>query len=80
MVKDPSVVQQVQKKREVLDMIDAFATKTTPIPSAASTNASANFVSPKRIRHPEHRYDPVTRDHIRPETYWNDWYIEYILN
>lgn len=74
--KDPSFVQQDLKKQEVLNMIEAFANNKSPTASASSMAMSnqAAFLPQKRSRHPEHRYDPITRDHIRPETYWNDWY------
>jgi hypothetical protein len=69
------------KKKQVFDLIDAYATNRNgtmgsqqEFEQAVLNHSNSFYYGPeKRSKHPEHRYDPVTRDHIRPETYWNDW-------
>jgi hypothetical protein len=63
------------KKKQVLELIDAYATKkiVTPPPNLVESQNSFYYGPNKKTRFAEHRYDPVTRDHIQPDRYWNDW-------
>lgn len=73
--KEGSQVSNVEnKKKEILSFIDTYSTKSFSQEFESNSFNSQHSSSSRNSKNTEIRYDPKARSHIRPESYWNDWF------
>jgi hypothetical protein len=64
-------INHLQKKQEIHQLIDSYV---QPAPSMfqMTNNQSDQIVQERRLRY--QHLDPHSRSHIKPDSYWNDWF------
>lgn len=67
---DNSTNNLESRKKEIHELIDTFTQVKTFAPNG---QANSPIINEKRAQYGV-QFDPKTRSHIQPETYWNDWF------